>query len=118
MATARNTIGTVFETVGTAATLITGTLNVASVGVGMANAFVNKAAKDQSQQHLLDAETSTERMILEASREEAEMKNAVRTYRAKSETHAADFDLAYDRFTAILRPQKVDNVRSFSVAAE
>ena len=53
MATARNTIGTVFETVGTAATLITGTLNVASVGVGMANAFVNKAAKDQSLQYKL-----------------------------------------------------------------
>lgn len=118
MATARNTIGTVFETVGTAATLITGSLNVASVGVGMANAFVNKAAKDQTQQHLLDAEVSTERMILEASREEAEMKNAVRTYRAKSETHASDFDQAYDRFSAILRPKPVDNVRSFGVAAE
>jgi LPS O-antigen subunit length determinant protein (WzzB/FepE family) len=117
MATARNTIGTVFETVSTAATVLTGSLNVVSVGVGMANAFVNKAAKDQAQQHLLDAEVSTERMILEASREDAEMKSAVRTYCAKSVQHAEDFTTAYDRFTAVLRPKKVDSVHSFGIAA-
>jgi hypothetical protein len=118
MATARNTIGSIFETVGTAATVVTGSLNVVSVGVGMANAFVNKAAADQAKSHLLDADTSTERMILDAAREEAELKSQVRIYRGKSEVHAHDFDEAYDRFTAILRPKKVDNVHNFGVAAE
>jgi hypothetical protein len=118
MATARNTIGSLFETVGTAATVATRTLGVVSTSVGMASAFIEKTAADQAQQYLLDAETSTERMILDASREESEMKNAVRTYRAKSVTHAQDFDEAYDRFSAVLRKPKVDNVHSFSVAAE
>jgi hypothetical protein len=117
MATARNTISTIFDTVGTAANVATKSLNAVSVGVGMANAFVNRAAAEQEEQYKLDAKVSTINKLRDAAREEAEMQHALRAYKAKSPQHADDYDAAYAMFSAVLAP-KLDNVRSFGQAAE
>ena len=119
MATARNTIGTIFDTAGTSAIVVTGALKVVSAGVGLANAFVAKAQKDQQDQYAIDAETSVERMLEEAAYEQTETDLRITAYRAKSEQHAVSYENAYARFEAILRKPKLDsNIRGFRHTAK
>jgi hypothetical protein len=119
MATARVTVGTIFETVSTAATVATGALNSVSGVVAMANAFVAKAQRDQSVQYLLDAEKSEERMIEEAAFEQAETDLKIAAYRNKSTQHQHGYDQAYARYAAILRkPKGESSVSAFRTAAE
>ena len=114
MSTARNTIGTICDTVSTTATVMTGALNVFSAGVGMANFFVAK-----QDQYAIDAETSVERMLEEVAYEQTETDLRITAYRAKSEQHAVSYENAYARFEAILRKPKLDsNIRGFRHAAE
>lgn len=51
MATARITAGAVLETIVVAANTVNGSLGALSNGVGMLNAYVNKAAKQQALRH-------------------------------------------------------------------
>ena len=120
MATARVTVGALFETIGTAATVATGALNSVSGVVAMANAFVSKAQQNQAEQYLLDADVRIERMIEEAAREQAEVRLNIAAFRNKSEQHALGYDQSYERFSNILRKTAAGGgeVRGFRQAAE
>jgi enoyl-CoA hydratase/carnithine racemase len=84
MPTARNTIGTIFDTASTTATVMTGALNVFSAGVDMANFFVAKPQKDEQDQYVIDAEIGAERTLEEAVYGQTETDLRITAYRAKS----------------------------------
>lgn len=119
MATARLTVGSILDTVTTAATVATGALNSVSGVVAMANAYVTKAQAEQAAQYALDAERSEERMIEEAALEQSEVDLKIAAYRNKSDQHKHGYDQAYARYSAILRKPKGDiSIRGFREAAE
>lgn len=119
MATARLTVGSILDTVTTAATVATGALNSVSGVVSMANAFVTKAQAEQASQYLIDAEKYEERMIEEAAFEQSEVDLKIAAYRNKSAQHQHGYDQAYARYSAILRkPKDASNITGFRSAAE
>jgi hypothetical protein len=119
MATARLTVGTIFDTVTTAATVATGALNSVSGVVAMANAFVAKAQAEQQAQYIIDMEKSEERMLEEAAFEQAETDLKIAAYRSKSAQHQHGYDQAYARYAALLRkPKGESSVANFRSAAE
>jgi hypothetical protein len=106
MATARLTFGSILATVNTTANTITATLDAASSGVGMLNAFVDNAAKHQKARIAVDNEDFIENLIRDKSRERTASTLEVQKFIAQSPEHAEAYKSAYETYTAILRPAK------------
>jgi len=111
MATARLTFGTVLDTVSTAAVTVTGALDTVSTTIGMANAFVTKAANEQALRHTADNETFIDRLIEEKAMEQTAINLEIETFVAKSERHKFHYEQAYDRYAAILKKKAPSHLR-------
>ena len=101
MATARLTIGTVLGTVVSAAETVTSTLNAVSKTVGMANAYVEKAAREQQGRYLNDAAQFAVQLTNEGTMAEAEMNLEVIKFCAKSAQHAKLFEGSYEKYAKL-----------------
>lgn len=101
MATTRHALGSVLGTVVSSAETISGALNAASRGIGMLNAFVEKAASEQEGRHKNDAALFKTQLVIEGAQAEAEMNLEVVKYCKKSSDHATFFGKAYDKFAKL-----------------
>ena len=104
MATARLTLGSILNTVNTAANTVTSTLDAASTGIGMLNNYVNNAAAHQKARIAIDNEDFIESLVREKARERAESTLGVQKYIGQSTEHAKAYQEAYETYSKILRP--------------
>lgn len=102
MATARSTVGSIFNSVGKAADTITASLDAVTTGVGMINAYVNEQAESQRIRILIDKERNATRLIEEAALEEAQRAEKIRTQIAKSPAFEKDFNDSLTKFHALV----------------
>lgn len=92
MATARFTLGSVMSAVSETATTVTSTMNAINTTVGMANAFVNKAAADQKLRYTASAVGSKQRILNEVALEMVHNDDAVRAYTEGSQDKLDEFN--------------------------
>jgi hypothetical protein len=104
IATARTTLGSLFGVVATSANTVTSVLDAAQQGVGMAAAYVEKAASEQRERHALDKVDFTTNLIQERSQMAAARKVEVAKFRSQSKEHAAYYDESAALYLAALRP--------------
>lgn len=102
MSTARLTLGSIFETVNTAANTATGVLNGASASVGMLNSYVQKAAAEQALRHTADKKSFTLSLIREKAQELALEEVKVDQFKSKSAAHASYYDEAEAMYRQLL----------------
>ena len=105
MATARSTVGSLFQSVGKAADTITATLDAATEGVGMINAYVKDQADAQRIRILIDKKRRATQLIEEAALEEAQRAERIRAQIAKSPEFEKDFNDSLATFHALVYPQ-------------
>ena len=105
MATARSTVGSLFNSVGKAADSITATLDAATAGVGMINAYINVQAEAQRIRILIDKKRRATQLIEAAALEEAQRAERIRAQIAKSPQFAQDFEESLATFHALVYPQ-------------
>ena len=104
MATARSTVGSLFQSVGKAADTVTATLDAATAGIGMINAYVNEQAESQRIRILIDKERNATRLIEEAALDEAQRAEKIRSLIAKSAAFETDYNESVAKFHALVHP--------------
>lgn len=104
MATARSTVGSLFQSVGKAADTVTATLDAATAGIGMINAYVNDQAEAQRIRILIDRKRRATQLIEEAALEEAQRAEKIRSQIAKSPEFEKDFNDSLATFHALVYP--------------
>ena len=102
VATSRMTIGALLGTVTTAATTVTSTLDTASAAVGMLNATVTKAAKEQSIRHAVDVNEFKNRLVVEVSMQRAQRERAVVTF-CEDKVNKQLYEAAHNELTALIK---------------
>lgn len=98
MATSRLAIGSLLETVSSAAGAITSIFNTTGKSIGMLDAFVTKASDEQTLRHRADKDQFIFRLISEASQEKANDDMKIKAFCDKSEDHKASFEKAFNHF--------------------
>ena len=123
-ATARLSMGALFGTVVSVAETASNTLNVASNAVGMLNAYVENAAKEQQARFKNDEATFIIRLVDEGAQSEANVHLSALAFRKKSTEHADLYDAAYTKYARIHglklagETEVEDNAVNLRVAAE
>ena len=102
MATARSTVGSIFNSVGKAADTITSSLDAVTTGVGMINAYINEQAESQRIRILIDKERNATRLIEEAALEEAQRAEKIRSQIAKNPSFENDYNESVAKFHALV----------------
>ena len=105
MATARSTVGSLFQSVGKAADTVTATLDAATAGVGMINAYITDQADAQRVRILIDKKRRATQLMEEAALEEAQRAEKIRTLIAKSPTFEKDYNDSVAKFAELLNEQ-------------
>ena len=105
MATARSTVGSLFSSVGKAADTITATLDAATEGIGMINAYVADQADAQRIRITIDKKRRATQLIEEAALEEAQRAERIRAQISKNPTFEADYNASVAIFHALVYPQ-------------
>lgn len=105
MATARSTVGSLFNSVGKAADTITATLDAASEGVGMINAYIADQADAQRIRITIDKKRRATQLIEEAALEEAQRAERIRAQLAKNPAFEQDYNESVAIFHALVYPQ-------------
>lgn len=80
MATTRFTLGAVLSTVSESAAMLTNTVVTVNTAVGMANAFVTKAAQNQQTRYIMEAANTTHQIASELAMEMTSREDAVIAY--------------------------------------
>ena len=80
MATTRFTLGAVLNTVSESAAMLTNTVVTANTAIGMANAFVTKAAKNQQVRYAMEAHNTVHQIASELAMEMTSREDAVIAY--------------------------------------
>ena len=110
MATSRIALGSVLDTVSSAAGAITSIFNTTGKSIGMLDAFVTKASEEQQLRHRADKDQFIFRLINEAASEKATEDMKIVDFCNKSDTHKATFEKAYNHFHGLfakeLAPQE------------
>ena len=104
MATARSTVGSLFGSVAKAADTLTATLDAASEGVGMINAYIADQADAQRIRIIVDKKRRATQIIEEAALEEAQRAEKIRSQIAKSPEFEKDFNDSLATFHALVYP--------------
>lgn len=118
--TARLTMGSLFGTVVTAAETVSGALGTVSNTVGMLNAYVENAAKQQQARFKNEDARFTKTLVIEGAQAEAEMELGVIAYCKKSDDHKVQFEKALAKYAKLhgLATEVVVEPVSLRVAAE
>lgn len=114
MATARFTVGVVLDTVNVAASTVTSTLNVIGKSAGMANAFIDKKAEEQTKRYAIEAVSLDYRLAEQAGRERAVERKALESECDADPVFKRHFEDAYKEYLEVLRPSN----KGLRVAAE
>ena len=80
MATSRFTLGAVLSTVSETAATVTNVMTTVNTTVSMANAYVTKAAAEQADRYVLDADDAKHRIVSEIAMERMAREDAVIAY--------------------------------------
>lgn len=102
VATTRLTIGSVLGTINTAANTVSSTLDAAGSAIGMLNATVNKAAKEQRIRHAVDVNEFKSRLVVEVSMERAQRERAMLEFCSDSQNKAL-FEKAFNELTTVVK---------------
>ena len=105
MATARSTVGSLFQSVSKAADTVTASLDAVTTGVGMINAYVTEQAESQRIRILIDKERNATRLIEEAALEEAQRADRIRSLINKNAAFEKDYNESVAKFAALLNEQ-------------
>lgn len=101
MASTRHAFGSILGTIVATAETANGALNAASRGIGMLNAFVEKAANEQEGRHKNDAALFKTQLIIEGAQAEVEMQIDVLKFCKKSEQHETLYEQAYNKYAQL-----------------
>lgn len=101
----RLTFGAMLNTVQSAATTITSTLDATARGVGMLTSYVEHAADQQKLRHIVDKESFVEELIRNKAYEDSQSAMRASKYCGQSAEHKATFEKAYSRYSTLLRPE-------------
>ena len=104
MATARSTVGSLFQSVSKTADTITATLDAVTTGVGMVNAYISEQAESQRIRILIDKERNVTRLIEEAALEEAQRAEKIRSLIAKNPAFENDYNESVTKLHALVHP--------------
>ena len=102
VATTRLTIGSVLGTINTAANTVSSTLDAAGSAVGMLNATVTKAAKEQRIRHAVDINEFKSRLVIEVSMERAQRERTMLEFCSDAQNKAL-FEKAFNELTAAIK---------------
>jgi hypothetical protein len=115
---ARQTVGTVFGTINTAAETVSTVLNTATKSVGMLDRFVSDASEKQIIRSVVDMDDFERMLLEEKSAEQAGRTVQVATFKALSTEHERLYDENHARISALLAARKPqDNKHGLKVAA-
>ena len=119
MSTTRLSFGAVLGTVQSAATTVTTTLDAVTGAVGMANAFVIKAADEQRIRHIADKEDFIENLIMERAEARSTACLKAEKFIGKSADHARHYQSAYSAFEQLLRtPEELEKLNATRTPAQ
>lgn len=102
MASARMSLGSIFGAVSQTAGTITSTLETVNHAVGMANEAISNMAIQQKVRSKLDNAAFEATVLIEKSKELAEVTLDGAKFRAQSEAHAQAYDQAFAQYVAVL----------------
>jgi hypothetical protein len=106
MATARMTIGTVFDTVSNAAVAASTILGSGIKAVNMLDKYVGDAAEKQAIRSLVDMESFETRLQEEVAMEDTQRHLKLKEFLGKSAEHAELYKKNSDRIAAVLAKRK------------
>lgn len=92
MATARFTLGAVFNAASETAATITATMNTINTAVGMANTFVSRASDNQRMRYAMEAVGNKQAIAIEIAMEMQSRQDAVNAYLAGDSEREDEFE--------------------------
>ena len=102
MATTRFTLGAVMSAVSESAATITNTMSTVNTAVGMANAFVTKAAANQATRYTMEAHNTTHQIASELAMEITAREDAVLAYCNQDAAKLARYNKHHDALLALV----------------
>lgn len=106
MATTRFTLGAVLNTVSESAAMLTNTVVTLNTAVGMANAFVTKAAANQQTRYVMEAHNTVHQIASELAMEITAREDAVLAYCANDATKLARYNAHHDDLLKLVTKAK------------
>ena len=106
MATTRFTLGAVLNTVSESAAMVTNTVVTVNTAVGMANAFVTKAAKNQQTRYAMEEYNTTHQIASELAMEITAMEDAVIAYCGGDAAKQKRYNDHFDSLMALVNTTK------------
>ena len=106
MATTRFTLGAVLNTVSKSAEMVTNTVVTVNTAVGMANAFVEKAAKNQRTRYIMEEHNTTHQIASEIAMEITAREDAVLAYCNGDANKLARYNAHHDALMALVANTK------------
>ena len=106
MATTRFTLGAVLNTVSESAAMLTNTVVTLNTAVGMANAFVSKAAAEQADRYVLEADDAKHRIVSEIAMERMAREDAVIAYCGNDAIKQKRYNDHFDSLMALVAKAK------------
>jgi hypothetical protein len=106
MATARMTIGTVFDTVSNAAVAASTVLGSGIKAVNMLDKYVSDAAEKQEIRSLVDMESFETRLQEEVAMEDTQRHLKLQEFIKKTPEHAQLYQANFDRIAKVLASRK------------
>jgi hypothetical protein len=110
MATMRMTVGSLFGVINTTAVAATQVVGVIGKGAGMLDAAVTDAAETQQERLAFEAESRTDRLVMDAAQQEAERNVSAEQFCNRSEAHARYYLTAQAKYQAVATRLKAAKV--------
>ena len=106
MATTRFTLGAVLNTVSESAAMLTNTVVTANTAIGMANAFVTKAAANQQTRYIMEAANTKHQIASELAMEMTSREDAVIAYCNGDAAKQQRYNAHHDALMALVAKAK------------
>ena len=106
MATTRFTLGAVMSTVSETAANVTNVMTTVNTTVSMANAFVSKAAAEQADRYVLEADDAKHRIVSEIAMERMAREDAVIAYCGDDANKQKRYNDHFDALMALVAKPK------------
>lgn len=105
MASMKLAFASVLDTVSRSAIAVTKTVDTVTNAVGMADAFVTKAAQHQDMQYRVDKQDFIEDLIADSAKARAEKEITINDFRRTSEEHDELYVKAYGRYAGLFQKE-------------
>jgi hypothetical protein len=104
------TVGSIFGVINTTAVATTQLIGGLGKGVGMLDAAITDAAETQQERLAFEAESRTDRLVMEAAQQEAERNVSAEQFCNRSEAHARYYLSAQSKYQAVAARLKASKV--------